>query len=215
MESVLGDSLQAICVEGLDNVTTLLADFPQAKLTRVSWMVAASGAMGGNSGSLATLASKVGSEWNLSGLLNGIYAAETMDQALQHRSSLSASESIITKDGVWLGGSWIQVINISKQDSIVERRGLIADLFKKIKSLQEKCDELDQQRNHLRQAQADAEGKRDQLQEESTEKTQHLGELKSQYSAQLAKIEESATRKERVLHDLEELTRQLATEEQK
>ncbi len=212
VESVLGDSLQAICVEGMENIATLLADFPQAKLAFID--VAATAEVGGNSSQLPALAGKVGSEWNLSGLLNGIYAAESLGQALQHRSSLSASESIITKDGVWLGVSWVQVINISKQDSIVKRRGLITDLFNKIKSLKERCDALYQQRNHLRQAQTDTEANRDQLQEESNEKTRHLGELKSQYSARLARIEESTTRKERVLHDLEELTRQLTTEEQ-
>ncbi len=211
VESVLGDSLQAICVEGLDNVTSMLADFPQAKLAFVD--VSAGGASSSGS-QLPPLANKVGADWNISGLMQGIYAAGSLEEALRHRASLAPNESIVTKEGVWLGGSWIQVINISKQDSIVERRGLIADLFKKIKSLQEQCNELSSQRDALTQAQKNAETTRDQLQQEYTEKTQQVGELKSQHSAQLAKLEESKTRKERVLHDLEELTRQLATEEQ-
>lgn len=211
VESVLGDSLQAICVEGLDNMETLLADFPQAKLAFVD--VSAAGPSS-SPGQLPALANKVGSDWNLSGLLQGIYAAESLPQALQFRSSLAPTESIVTRDGVWLGGSWIQVINISKQDSIVERRGLIADLFKKIKSLQEKCNELEERRSTLQQAQKQTEASRDQLQQEFTEKTQHLGDLKSQHSAQLAKLEEAETRKQRVLHDLEEITRQLSAEEE-
>ncbi len=212
VESVLGDSLQAICVEGLDNVASVLSSLPQGKLAFVD--VAGSVTSEQSLGPLALLQGKVGSDWNLGGMLEGIFVAETLQEALSHRSSLAQGQSIVTRDGVWLGGSWIQVANISKQDSIVERRGLIADLFRKIKSLQEECDKLQQQRDGLRTQLTDTEQARDELQESFAGKSQHLGELKSQHSAQLAKIEESETRKQRVAHDLEELTRQLAAEEQ-
>ncbi|MCG8413617.1 MAG: chromosome segregation protein SMC, partial [Pseudomonadales bacterium] len=212
VESVLGDSLQAICVEGLENVANVLSSLPQGKLAFVD--VAAVSSSQQALGSLSSLQSKVGSDWNLNGMLEGIFVADSLQDAISHRNSLSQGQSIVTRDGVWLGGSWIQVANISKQDSIVERRGLIAELFKKIKALQEKCNDLQQQRDSLRTHLADTEQARDELQETFASKTQHLGELKSQHSAQLAKIEESETRKQRVAHDLEELSRQLATEEQ-
>lgn len=212
VESVLGDSLQSICVEGMDQVAELLADLPQGRVGFVD--VQSSAAASPRQGQLPTLSSKVGSDWNLQQLLDGIYAAETIEQALQQRTSLSAHESIVTRNGVWFGSNWVQVKNVSKQDSIVERRGLIADLFKKIKALKETSEHLSQRKNELLAAQKNLEEERETLQQQYTEKTNKLGELKSRESARAAKEEEAKARKIRVQRELEELGRQLATEEQ-
>ena len=213
VEAVLGESLQGICIEGLEKVDQLLAELPQGKLL----LIDVSAGSKGNSvpqNTLMPLASKVSSDLNISGLLEGIYVAEGLPQALAARGQLNHQESIITTSGVWLGRTWVQVRTTSTQDSIVERRGLIADLFRNIKVLNDKSNSLLQQRDSLRGSLNSDEMRREELQQELATRAQNLGELKSTLSAHLAKIEEAANRKQRIKQELEELGRQLDLEEQ-
>jgi len=213
VEMVLGDSLQSICVEGLDNIESLLEELPQGKVALIDVRAARESASG-QALPLTPLTDKVSSEWGLNDMLSGIFVAASLSEALSHRSQLGPQQSIITADGVWLGAAWLQVSNFSKQESIVERRGLIADLFKKIKKLEEDSNALHEKQAQTKAALSQAEAERENLQGELAQKTQQHSELKSQVSAQMAKVEEAQLRKERIHHELEELNRQLAVEEE-
>ncbi|NKB31615.1 MAG: chromosome segregation protein SMC [Pseudomonadales bacterium] len=212
VEAVLGDSLQAICVEGLDQVEQLLSDLPKGKLALID--VSRTSAGNEPNSVLTSLTSKVRGDWDISELLRNIYIANNITEALQGRSSLGNNESIITRDGVWLGQNWIQVRNKTSQDSIVERRGLIADLFRKIKVLTDQSQNLSQRRSELRIELEQKETERDTAQTDLAEKTKQLGEIKSEISAQQAKEEEAVARKERIRKELEELGKQIAAEEE-
>jgi chromosome segregation protein len=212
VETVLGESLQGICVEGLEQVEQLLAQLPQGKLAFIDVNAAARDNSGNSS--LSALADRVSSDWDISDLLAGIYTASDLPEAIAQRHQLQEHESIITTDGFWLGRSWIQVHSASNQESIVRRRGLIADLFKKIKALNESCNELLTRRDKLRGELQSSESRREELQLQLGNLTQELGDRKSTMSAQLAKVEESKSRKQRLHHELEELNRQLAVEEE-
>jgi len=213
VEMVLGDSLQSICVEGLDNIEAMLSELPSGKVALIDVRVA-SEAVQSLEISLSPLTDKVSSEWGLNDMLRGIYVADDLAQALMHRPQLGPQDSIVTADGVWLGSAWLQVSNFTKQESIVERRGVIADLFKKIKRLEEESNLLHDRQSEAKEALSHAELERENLQSELAAKTQQHSELKSQVSAQMAKVEEAQLRKERIHHELEELNRQLAVEQE-
>ena len=213
VEMVLGDSLQSICVEGLDNIEAILSELPQGKVGLID-VRAARGAAAGAQLALTPLTDKVSSEWGLNDMLRGIYVADNLNQALSHRGELGPQDSIITADGVWLGATWLQVSNFSKQDSIVERRWLIEDLCIKIKNLEEESNSLHEKQIETKEALSQDEAERERLQSELAEKTQQHSELKSQVSAQMAKVEEAQLRKGRIHHELEELNRQLAVEQE-
>jgi len=213
VEMVLGDSLQSICVEGLDNIEAMLSELPQGKVALIDVRAAKEPARSSQM-SLSALTDKVSSEWGLSDMLRGIYVAGNVSEALSHRAQLGPQDSIITADGVWLGSAWLQVSNFTKQESVVERRGIIADLFKKIKRLDEESNILHEKQIQTKDALSQDEAERESLQGELAQKTQQHSELKSQVSAQMAKVEEAQLRKERIHHELEELNRQLAVEEE-
>jgi len=213
VEMVLGDSLQSICVEGLANIETMLSELPQGKVALIDARVVAESAENAPM-SLTPLTDKVSSEWGLSELLRGIYVADNVAQALSHRAQLGPQDSIITADGVWLGSAWLQLNNVNKQESIVKRRGIIYDLLNKIKSLEDKSSNLHEKQIQAKDALSQDEADRESLQGELATKTRQHSELKSQVSAQMAKVEEAQLRKERIHHELEELNRQLALEEE-
>jgi chromosome segregation protein len=211
VESVLGESLQAICIEGLDNLAEVLMDLPLGKLSFVD--VRAASTDSPDNLNLPLIGSKVGCDWELGSLLQGIYAAENLSEALAYQHQLNPSESIVTRDGVWLGAGWIQVKNISAQDSIVERRGLIGDLFVQLKRLRADIEVLEQNRSALRESLKVAELKRESGQAAVAEKTRLLGEVKSRLSAHRAKAEEASVRRQQLAKELQELSRLIELEE--
>ena len=117
VEMVLGDSLQSICVEGLDNIEAMLSELPQGKVALIDVRAAKESAQSPQM-PLSPLAEKVSSEWGLNDMLRGIYVAGSVPEALSHRAQLGPQDSIITADGVWLGSAWLQVSNFTKQESI-------------------------------------------------------------------------------------------------
>ncbi len=213
VEMVLGESLQSICVEGLDNIESMLSELPPGKLTLIDVGAERSPSMNAVI-ALIPLHQMVASDWGLNDILQGIFVADSLAQALSRRAELAPQESIITADGVWLGKTWLQVSNFSKQESVVERRGLISELSKKIKVLEEKSTNLHEKQLGIKDSLSEAEAERESLQSELAEKTLLHSELKSQLSAQMAKVEEASLREQRLHHELEELNRQLALEQE-
>ncbi|MEX2468225.1 MAG: chromosome segregation protein SMC [Pseudohongiellaceae bacterium] len=212
VETVLGDSLQAICVEGLEQVQQMLADLPQGKLAFID-VNARGGAPAPESGR-TRLVDKVSSDWEISELLADIYVAQDLDEAVRLRASLREGESVITRDGVWLGKTWLQLCSTSTRESVAERRGLIADLFKKIKLLNEKSEKLDKRRTELREALSAAENERETLRGRLGEQSQALSDLKSAMSGKLAREEEITLRRQRIEQELTDLEAQLALEQE-
>ena len=211
VESVLGESLQAICIEGLDNIAQVLDDLPLGKLSFFD--VRAVPIDSSNNLGLPLLAAKVGCDWQLGNLLQGIYVAKSLTEAFAHKDQLSPCETIVTRDGVWLGSNWIQVKSISAQDSIVERRGLISELFIQLKRLEADIEILEQDRTALRASLKAAELKRESSQADVADKTRLLGDVKSRLSAQRAKAEEISVRKQQLAKELQELERLIELEE--
>ena len=211
VESVLGESLQAICIEGLDNIAQVLDDLPLGKLSFFD--VRAVPIDSSNNLGLPLLGAKVGCDWQLGNLLQGIYVAKSLTEALAHKDQLSPSETIVTRDGVWLGSNWIQVKSISAQDSIVERRGLISELFLQLRRLEADIEILEQDRTALRASLKAAELKRESSQADVADKTRLLGDVKSRLSAQRAKAEEISVRKQQLTKELQELERLIGLEE--
>ncbi len=213
VESVLGENLQSICVEGLDNIEALLAELPEGRVALVD--IHAHGAAKTNSEiALQPLADLVEAESGIRDLLLGIYAADTLGAALAHRDSLGAAESIITQDGQWLGRSWLQLKNGDKEGSIVKRRGLIEELNELIEQRVQLTGQLNDRQAELKEAIAHAEQAREQLQLDIANNSKAFGDLKSQLSAQQAKVEEAGLRRQRIHHELEELNRQVELEQE-
>ncbi len=212
VEAVLGDSLQAICVDGLSEVEELLKDLPRGTLSFVdSERVTVERANEG--GFLAPLVTKVNNGWRIEDQLTGIFAADKLEEAIAGRSSLASGESIITADGVWLGSNWIQVKSKPAQDSISKRKTMIEELSLKIRGLEDTCSSISKNKEDLMTGLTENELRREEVQHDLAEKGQHLGDLKSKISAQKAKEEEAVTRKSRISKELTELGLLLETEE--
>ncbi|NOQ70081.1 MAG: chromosome segregation protein SMC, partial [Gammaproteobacteria bacterium] len=115
VETVLGDTLEAICVDGIDLYSAALNSLENSNLSLIETAKSSSSAADlsatGSSAqaSAQMLINNVSSSVELGQFLHGIRCMETLDEALRMRHSLSFDESIITKDGIWLGSNWLRV----------------------------------------------------------------------------------------------------------
>src|SRR5690554_301131 len=210
LEMVLGNTLQAICVEGFDSVAGVLTGLTQGELvlldTAVNVSVPAS-----NNGVL--LSSKVSASWDIAGLLNGIYAVDDLSAALALRSQLSAHESVITKDGVWLGPQWLRVAKDKDASSgVIARRQELEELTAAIAGAEEQAEELSEQLERGRAAIKDMEQQREALRREAEEQNRRHGELRSQLSARQVRVEQITMRRERAEAEIREAREQMDQE---
>ena len=212
VESVLGETLQSICVEGLDDIESLLAELPEGRIALVDVSTLAVENLQTKL-TLKPLAGYVEADSGIRDLLQGIYAAESLAEALAQRQALGSHESIVTFDGLWIGRSWIQ-LKADKEGSIVKRRGLIEELNESIDARLVLSNKLNERQAELKEAIAEAEQAREQLQLDIANNSKAFGNLKSQLSAQQAKVEEAGLRRQRIHQELEELKRQIELEQE-
>ncbi len=110
VETVLGDYLQAVCV---DDVSTAAASLTQLAGGNMTLLVDATGAREPQHEKASTLASKVTrAPLAILEVLRSVRVAESLDTALAIRDQLSQLgdvASVITADGVWLSKNWLRV----------------------------------------------------------------------------------------------------------
>ena len=210
LETVLGNSLQAVCVKGLDAVTSVIGNLTQGEL--VLFDTTAKSPVS-EAKKAVLLSSKVTADWDSVGLLNGIYIAEDLSAALQLRSQLAAHESVITKDGIWLGAYWLRVARDSDASSgVIARKQEIEELSAKIVDAEEKVETLSVQLEEGRQQIREFEQTRETLRREADEQNRRYGELRSQLSAKQVRVEQVSMRRERAENEIREAREQLGQE---
>lgn len=109
VEMALKVPLSAICQQNsIDQV--LAADISSLPATLATF-IDSQGAPENTADSLqrSTLAKKVRSNWGVESLLAGVYTADSIAEAKALAESLAAHESVITREGYWLGPNWIQI----------------------------------------------------------------------------------------------------------
>ena len=105
VETVLGDYLQAVCVDGIDEAAARLAQLTAGQVTLWDGGVADDPAGRGPRRMLRHFVRGPA----VDRLLRGVRAAETVTEALAVRRRLRPHESVVTRDGLWMGRQWIRI----------------------------------------------------------------------------------------------------------
>ena len=113
VEAVLGQALQAIVVADVAPLAAPLAELSAGRmaLTEAKRVVA--------QGVLPPLADKV--RQPLGSWAAGVFAADSLAEALAHRERLRPGQSIVTPAGVWLGSDWIRTGRPGETGGVIER----------------------------------------------------------------------------------------------
>ena len=128
VETVLGGSLKAVVVPNIDDVFSHLDDFSEGDLELVETAKA--------SGQGDFLAAKVKSQ-AVPGVLNNVFFADSLDDARKLRATLKTGQSVITKDGIWLGTNWCRVSRDEVEGAgVIERKTEIDKLSVNVEKLE-------------------------------------------------------------------------------
>ncbi len=209
VETVLGDQLQAVCVSAIDDLASSVSDIANGRLTLVDGTEVAA------SGNAASLSHKLRGAGNtLASVLAAVETAESLQDALARRRDLSAGQSIITREGIWLGPNWIRVARPDdNEQGVIKRQQELSDLTEKLAATEQRLQTIDQDIQARRESIQAAESRRDQLQRDIQQHGRQYGELKSTLSGHQARIEQIISRRERLSTELEEQRSQYRQEQ--
>jgi len=180
VETVLGDHLQAIHVSALEDHVSAIDTFAEGGVTLME------ASMDVNmSGDLPSLASLIRShDLHLGSVLQGIYAAESVAVALANRHSLNPGESIITRQGVWIGPDWIRRYVIADQEAgIIQRAQELETLNLRLEEAEQTLAELTVRLAEGKSRIEGLEAAREAKQTEINSLNHSLGELKTDHGA--------------------------------
>jgi len=135
LERVLDTDLAAVCVAKLETFSSDVENLNQTDLTIFETGATARAAANGR---WPTLLSKVRAQVDLAPLLAGIYAVESLADALAMRAQLAPHESVVTRTGAWVGANWMAV-----SDRASERAGVLGR-EREIENLTRETAELDE-----------------------------------------------------------------------
>ena len=162
-----------------------------------------------------SLLDKVETNVDLSYWLGRVRPVETLEQALAQRASLGDGESLISRDGYWVGRNFVRVRRGESADGGVLARGQeLERLYAERETLEQRLADIDEQLVRLRDEQRQAEEGRDQVRRRLQDEGRRQGELKAQLSAQQAKVEQLTLRRRRLDEELAELAEQHAIEQE-
>jgi chromosome segregation protein len=209
VETVLGDRLQAVHVKSIAAYAEPLTSLKHGVVTLVD----------GESNTpadhaLPALATFVKTSVPLGSLLGGVYAAPSLEAALEHRGKLGPGSSIITRDGIWLGADWLR---LDRGDDIgygiIERGQQLDVLRERVEQAELNLTEL-QGRVAQGRARVDAlDQRRQELHGKINTLSQSLGQLRADHGVHRVRLEEADARRERLRRDGDDIAQQIAHED--
>jgi chromosome segregation protein len=213
VETALGQYLEAVCVDGFENAEQMLGGFEQGAVALFNRGADVSAAPG--NGAFTRLTDKIHSALPIGALLDGIYTADSLPEALTMVASLSAGESVVTRDGIWLGQGWLRVArDTDEKAGVLQREREIGQLQEEIAGQAEQLESLRRDTATARDELVAAEQERDQLQTGYNEVHRRAGELQAELSACRSRLEQHRNRSEDVSRETEELRVQKTREEE-
>ena len=202
VETVLGSYLEAVCVDSIDGVAGMLESLTAGTVTFFSGTDAPASSGHGHE----TLRARVRGPAGLDALFEGIVATETLAEALRIRGSLRSGQSVITRDGIWIGPDWLRVSrDKDAHEGVIERED----------ELRRQRATLDGRQAAHRTVETDLEAARRQVREfedrlaehqsqVSRSASAHLG-LRSQIDGLRARAEQRGARLQQLTAELSEL----------
>jgi chromosome segregation protein len=206
VETVLGDYLEAVCVERLEEVSAALTGLATGRVTLVE-----SGSAAPGGGLAATLAAHVTGPAAVSARLAGVLTAESLQDALRARTALPEGRSFITREGEWVGRDWLRVSRgPDPRAGVLEREHRLKALRVAATAAAERVAQAEGELGAARERLAQAEESREQAQAAIQGAQQKHAGLLGTLEAGRARAEESSARGERLAQDAGEVAHERA-----
>ncbi|MEM0954968.1 MAG: chromosome segregation protein SMC, partial [Pseudomonadota bacterium] len=208
VETVLGESLRAVCVDSIEAYASALAASPRGEMMLLD-------AKTGRTAVPGSLAEVVTGAADVSALLGSVFPADSLADALARRDRLASHQSLVTRDGLWIGPSWVRVSAaqdeqdqgvIARQQELEALSVDIADAEQRTAGLQADLEAQDAALKQLEQQRHEGQASLQAVAREHAE-------LSAELSAEQAKIEQIAKRREDINREIDESRSQYSAEQ--
>ena len=204
VETALGDYLEAVCVEALDALAAPLESLREGRLMLVQEAGGGDAGAGGPS-----LAQKVTGSAAARAALATVRTAESLSDALRSRAALAHGESIITRNGEWVGREWLRISRgVDPHAGIIEREHRLKSLRTAADEAEERVRAAEAHLAAVREALALAESERDGAQAQIQAAQRRHAELTALLEAARARAEQTLARGARIDEESAELARE-------
>ena len=211
VETVLGSYLQAISVDDMASTISLMEDFTKGELLLV-----------GNGKNKSRKGSAKGRL--LSDLIEGdsakllvehVFAADSLTEAVALQSQLEGTESVVTPEGIWLGASWARVARDKDATAgVLQRKQELEKIDQQLDNLGVEVDVLGKQRENDDQKLKVLEATQQELSASLAEQQSNYADLRSKLSGFEVQIDQFKARKERAENELAEVGQQSQVEQE-
>ena len=206
VETVLGDYLQAICVDGIDDAAPRLAQLEKGDVTLWDGGTADQPAGRGSRRMLRHFVKGPG----VDKLLKGVHAAETVADALVIRRRLKTHESVVTRDGLWMGPQWIRIRrDADPQAGVLARSEEIKRLRKGIASCAAQVEELQGELERVRKDMERIESRQGRARANAAERQQHYSDIRSELETGRSRLDEMIHRNQAARARIREIDEEL------
>jgi chromosome segregation protein len=209
LETVLGKKLEAIHLDDFSSLEDALTQPPTGEFT----LYANQAVNAPSSASSHSLASKIKQPTSLQALVAHIYIADNLQHALQQQASLKAGESIITRDGTWLGNNWLQFNGNDKlHDGVLARQKEIETLQVQIEALRDDLSINEEQLESSQEQQITLDANKTNVQNQLNQLHRLQSETRSAISTLENRIKQTQQNEKRILADIEDLIQRKESE---
>ena len=211
VEAVLGDALQGILVSNLRELSPAVARLTQGSITLLGMSDTHAPVVQGEA--RVSLAAKIQSSAELSAWLSHVFAAEDLEDALSLAENLAPDESVVTRDGLWMGASWIRVsADKDVTAGVLQRQKELTSLIAQIEALETLIDTTDEELAAGAINLTVLEQDRDALQSRLAEQQRAYGETRARLTAKRIQAEQIASELERADREITHSQAQLETD---
>jgi len=142
--------------------------------------------------------------------MHGVTVCDTNAEAFAARGSLQPGESIVTRDGIWMGRHWLCVRPTDGAGSVLLRQQEIDELQVSVEALRRDIEATEQNHGKLKQQVVDQEASHDKLQVLINTRHREISKLVGQIESAQSKQAQAGERAARVSKELEEVDASVA-----
>ena len=125
---------------------------------------------------------------------------------MQQRELLQAGESVVTRDGIWLGRQWLRCGVADAGQSVLQREQDITETRETLAELEARSEDLDERIQQANEKLSEHEARRDTVQHSFNQVLRQVSEVKSGLVTSQQKLEQAHTRQSRLQEEMAEVS---------
>ena len=161
-----------------------------------------------------SLAARVTGPAIVAGLLGGVIAVESLAQAVARRKSLQPGQSVIARNGIWLGRDWVRVARSEAGHAgVIAREQALKDLQRPSPGRESRVADLEGELAETRARLAALDSSRDELHAKVNQLHHDLVNVRGAHEAIRSKTQQIAERVARLIEETAQVDADIARDE--